>query len=117
MERRLCERYSVKLEAIINYPALGLIHAQVRNLGPDGLYIETGNALLDIGSGIELVLLGTGRLQKNYQFNATVVFSDEKGVGVLFSKEKFPNNCEFQEMIKFLLLSEVMVVGVATEFE
>ena len=41
MERRLCERYSVKLEAIINYHALGLIHAQVRNLGPDGLYIRS----------------------------------------------------------------------------
>lgn len=130
MERRSCERYPVKLEAIIRYPALGLIHAQALNLGPDGLYIETGNILLAAGSCIELVLLGAGRLQPNYKFSATIMFTNDKGAGVLFSKELFSkqlfsscfikeksrNNCEFQEIIQSLLLSE-MTVDVAAEFE
>jgi len=107
MERRLCKRYSVELETIISFPALGLIHAQVRNIGPDGLYIDTGNVSLDIGSCVELVLLGVGKLPQVYRLNATVVFSNDRGAGMLFSKENSLNNQEFQEMIKILLMSEV----------
>lgn len=107
MERRLCKRYSVELEAVISYSALGLIHAQVCNIGPDGLYIDSGNVSLDIGSRVELILLGVGKLPQVYSFNATVVFSDDRGAGMLFSKENSLNNQEFQEMIKMLLMSEV----------
>lgn len=104
MERRLCHRYSVELEAIVSYPAIGLIHARILNLGPDGLYIDTGKASLDMGSCVELVLIGVGRSRHIFRFNATVVFTNDKGAGMLFSKENALNN---QEMIKLLLLSEI----------
>lgn len=102
MERRVCKRYPVDLEAVVSYPALGLIHAQVLNISPDGIFLSTGNATLSNGSDVELVLLGVGSLHYVQRLNATVTHSNHRGCGLLFSRENFLSNEDFHEMIKLL---------------
>ncbi len=86
MERRWSERKPVSQEVLLQYPGLGMLRCQTRDISFDGAYIETGQ--VSVPSSVEIDLMFANPSEKTTEvvrLGAQVVRSYDGGVGVSFN--------------------------------
>ncbi len=82
------DRIPVSFEVIIDYQALGILRGKVLNLSKNGMYITTAATSICDYSNIELSIYQTGISATPLHFSATVIYSDEQGIGVMYDENQ-----------------------------
>lgn len=88
MNMRRHDRIPVSFEVIIDYQALGLLRGKVLNLSKNGMYITTVAISICDYSNIELCICQTEISGTPLHFSATVIHSDEQGIGVMYDENQ-----------------------------
>jgi hypothetical protein len=85
MEQRWSLRKPVTLEVKVVYKCHPVILGRSRNIGLEGLFIETGIMILPVGSSIEVEFgLMAGTQWEEYHMPAVVVHRNRDGCGIAF---------------------------------
>lgn len=85
MEHRWSRRTVTDMEAILEYPPLGLVRGTVRDASPGGLFVETGPVTLQVNTPVHVtVKSGTGLGAAAHRLQAVVVWVGRGGAGMMF---------------------------------
>jgi hypothetical protein len=81
-ERRTTRRVSVSLEAVLYYNTIMLPECQIRDISPEGAFVDTGGHFLPDQALVDLAFSVSTASGVPQRFAAQVVRSTEEGVGV-----------------------------------
>jgi hypothetical protein len=85
MEHRWSTRRQITFEAVIHYPALGLVRSEVKNISFGGMCIETGVISLNANTPVDVTVrvrrYGTDRV---FHLPAWVVWAGSDKAGLMF---------------------------------
>ncbi len=85
MEHRWSRRNVTDMEAILQYPPLGLVRGTVRDVSPGGMFIETAPVTLQINTPIDVTVKPSkGLATVAYRLQAVVVWVGRGGAGLMF---------------------------------
>lgn len=85
MEDRANARKATMIRVILDYPSLGLVSGTARNISVDGMYVETGGAILPRNTPVKALfsLEMDGRITA-FQQATSVTWLGQEGLGLTF---------------------------------
>ncbi len=89
MEQRSSLRVAVNADVVVNYRSVGYIRGRIRDISPQGMYVETGRIRMPRNATVE-AYLKAGSRGPRLVLNAKVVRVADDGVGLCF--ESTPDN-------------------------
>lgn len=100
MEHRWNTRKHTAFEAVIHYPALGLVRGKVKNIGLGGMGIETSVITLNPNTAVDLTVRvrrhGAGRLLR---LHAWIVWAAPDRAGLMFRAFDDTTYAALQELV------------------
>ena len=86
MEHRWSERRQCERSVAVNSPGRGAAIARIRNIGLNGMFIETGALVLPTNTPVDVAfaLVDDGELKIPFRLQAIVVRRVSTGVGIMF---------------------------------
>lgn len=84
MERRQQDRTPIDIAAILNYPPLGLLGTRIRDVSPEGVFIQSRLIRLNLHNTVELLANVPCRERLVNPVLATVVRVNRDGAGLKF---------------------------------
>ncbi len=102
MEQRCSMRKLLTLDTVLSCPGLGLVSGKSRDIGLEGMYVETGRIQVPSNSTINVSLIFNSPDRKHVQVDASVMRCDEMGVGLQFSRL----DLAMQDILRVLVFGE-----------
>jgi len=84
MERRQQQRIATDIAAILNYPPLGLLGMRIRDISPNGAFVQSHSVRLNLHNTVELLANVPCRERLVDPILATVVRTTRDGAGLMF---------------------------------
>jgi hypothetical protein len=90
-ERRGNVRVESDLDAALYYNSLALLSCRVRDISPDGVFIDTGGQSLPQNARIDVRFdVNTGGRDRHHPLQAEVMHVGDRGVGLKFEHTDYP---------------------------
>lgn len=100
MEHRWDTRKATAVEAVVRYPALGLVRGKVRNIGLGGMYVETGAITFNVNTPVDVtVRIGKHSADGLFHMHAWVVWTGASGAGLMFRAFDDTSYAALQELV------------------
>ena len=90
LEHRWSKRKRVRLDAIVFHRPLGLLHAEILDIGLEGVFIRGNHLKLPCPAIVELTFaLDNAGKQNISQMEAIVIHHSRRGYGLMFKDFRF----------------------------
>ena len=85
IEHRLHARERIACEAILSYPPLGIVLGRIRDVGPEGISVDTTPITLNVNTPVNVTIkLRTKGRERLCRFPALVVWTQNGRAGLMF---------------------------------